>query len=115
MALKEVCIAARTFGEGRAQEGDIIVIREPLGHVGTQEQNDFIWLLVDESELPDPTTLRSSVVGRKFAHRIDLNSLDIDVAKARDPQQKYQPFITVGERGRITAQQAKSVTVEENK
>ena len=115
MALKEVCIAARTFGEGRAQEGDIICIRDPLGYVGTKEQADFIWFMVDSSLLPSGNDLRG--VNQKFKYNISLDSLGVNKARANDPGDKYQPFMSVGARGRITAtaRQALAVTNKEAK
>lgn len=109
MALMEVCIAARTFGPNRAQEGDIIVIREPRGEVGTKEQADFIWFTVDSSLLPSRNDLRGAT--QKFKYNISLDSLGIDKARANDPADKYQPFVTVGARGRITATARQALTV----
>lgn len=97
MALREVCIAARDFGPGRAQAGDLIAIREPLGGIGAKEGHDFIWLLVDESELPDPSELRGEATKNRY--RLPLQALvaqaqeAIDLARVQDPDDHYQPFL----------------------
>lgn len=94
MALKEVCIAARTFGPGRAQEGDIICIREPLNVIGSKEGNDFLWLLIDDSQLPSGE-LRGS--GAKFRYNLPLAEIlakhpTIDLNRVRDSGVWYQPL-----------------------
>lgn len=98
MPVYEVAVAARDFGPGRAQEGDIIAVRTPIGRVGKKEQNDFIWFLM-ESELT-PAELMAEGEGTKRKYAVNLADIDenIDLEKARDPQQTYQPFFSVDTR-----------------
>lgn len=99
MALKEVCIAARDSDSGNTREGDIIVVREPLGYVGKREQHDFIWLLMDDADLPDPARLRGGgdqLIPTKHRYQIPLANLTgLDPVRARDRTDRYQPFVTV--------------------
>jgi len=94
MALKEVCIAARPSQSGNTLEGDIIVIRDPRGEIGTKERGNFLWLLIDESELPpcedcakdNPERANISLDSIKGKHP----SLDLDMVRS---DQEYQPFV----------------------
>ena len=47
MPILEIAVAARDFGPGQAQEGDVIGVRFPKGVIGAQEGKDFLWLTVD--------------------------------------------------------------------
>ena len=95
---KEVVVAAFTFGPGRAQEGDIIAIRDPLGYIGNKEQAAFLWLIMDSDNLPDPATIRgdTSLGQPKNRYNIDITTLGINLVRARNPVDKYQPLVTVG-------------------
>jgi len=96
MAAKEICIAARDFGPGRAQEGDIIWIGEPRDGIGLREGYDFIWLIVDDSILPEPNDLKGA--SSKFKYNIALSAVrtsrlaTFDEGRARDRRDYYQPF-----------------------
>lgn len=97
MAIVEVCIAAHDFGPGRAQEGDIIAIREPQLHIGLKEGRDFLWFLADDSELPDPALLEGDAPGLKKRFNIPLARLQakfgqFNLSRARNPDDWYQPF-----------------------
>lgn len=116
MALMEVCIAAHDFGPGRAREGDIIVIRKPRGEVGKKEQQGFLWLMIDESELPAVPHAKTS--GKR--HCISLDDIkakypNVDLEKIRNPQIPYQPFLnTDRQNGRSRAQvQARRLVITE--
>jgi len=94
MALKEVCIAARDFGPGRAQEGDIIAVRAPLNVIGTKEGNDFLWLLIDDSQLPSASLRGESI---KYRYNLPLAAVaaahpTIDLERVRNPNDRYQPL-----------------------
>lgn len=92
MALKEVCIAAHDFGPGRAKEGDIIAVRDPIGGIGKKEGNSFLWVLMDEEDLPQELPCKTSDC-RACVSLDELKATDpeIDLDKVRDPQQFYQP------------------------
>lgn len=111
MALKEVAIAAVDSQSGNTKAGDIVVIRNPRGEMGKKEQEAFLWLLIDESELPsqseiskvalDPETGEPIVVNGQPVLNTQRAWFDIDelAAKAninageiRNPNRKYQPF-----------------------
>jgi NADPH-dependent ferric siderophore reductase len=97
VALKEVCIASRTFGPGRAQEGDVIGIRDPKPSIGTKEGTHFLWLLIDESRLPTGDLVQIEPGQPKYRYNISLGDLkmrnpQIDLARLRDPDDWYQPF-----------------------
>jgi len=93
--LKEVCIAARDFGPGRAQEGDIICIRNPRGEVGRKEGKDYLWLIIDESELPSQDKVRKDAPRRAQLKLDDIKAkhASLDLARVRDPNDEYQPFV----------------------
>lgn len=97
MPIYEVAIAARTFdGPGRAQEGDIILAREPLGEIGKFEQEDYIWLLL-ESDLSTDELMAPGATGKR-RYSINLATLQggaVNLARARNPRDTYQPFFTV--------------------
>lgn len=94
MALKEVAIAARPNQSGSCEPGDIIVIREPVGYIGRKEGASYLWLLIDDSELPSPEETRKDGMTRAHIDLDDLKaahpSLDLDRVRS---DQDYQPFI----------------------
>lgn len=100
MAVKEVCLAARDFGPGRAQAGDIIDIRTPKGSIGVKEGKDFIWLLIEERELPSRAELRAEAGTEKFKFRFCLPPAQLkillprlDLGRLADPDDWYQPCL----------------------
>lgn len=118
MALKEVAIAAHNSRSGNTLEGDIIVVRKPLGYVGKKEQRSVIWVLMDDSDLPDPSRLRGdSRLGETFKHRFNIALADLtglDLTRARDTRDAYQPFVTVNRRdGTLSNQQSRRVSYVE--
>lgn len=98
--IKEVCIAVRTSKSGRTQPGDILVVREPLGGIGLGEGKDFLWLLIEESQLPTPP-IRSDValnLPHKHRYQVPLAALkvmipDLDLARLADKDDFYQPCL----------------------
>lgn len=96
MAAKEICFVARTFGPGRAQEGDIIWVGEPKTGIGLKEGNDFIWMIVDDSVLPDIQEIHG--VTNKFRFNVSLLNVrasrlaSFSLTRARNPNDYYQPF-----------------------
>lgn len=118
MALKEVCIAAHDFpgGAHRAKEGEIVCVRDPLGHVGKKEQGDFLWLLMDEADIGEFTALKTGAT-RKYVDLADLKTRHpaLDLTRVRDGRDKYQPMIDPSPTdGRFRAAvQTTSVTVKE--
>jgi hypothetical protein len=96
MAVYEMFIAAHNFGPGRAQEGDIIAVREPIGFIGNKEQADFL-LLVVETEIPAEDLMETGS-RRKRERFLPLQALaskglQLNLDRVRDPQDKYQPGI----------------------
>lgn len=95
MALVEVCIAAHDSQSGNTLEGDILCIRKPSGGIGKKEGKDFLWLLMDEADLPEGSILKSDPqrlgidLEELAASRPDL---ELDLAKCRCPNTWYQPF-----------------------
>ena len=96
MAMKEVCISARDRGIGRAQAGDVIVVRNPKGGIGRQEGRNYLWLLIDESELANIVTINNGPAF-KYRNNIPLAALktlypDLDLTRVADNRDWYQPF-----------------------
>lgn len=92
MALVEVCVAATTVGRF-AQPGDIICIRKPLGAIGMKEGKNFIWLLMDEADIPQGALDKTD----PMRMGIDLEELaevnpGFELAKCQCPETWYQPF-----------------------
>ena len=108
MALREVAIAARDFGPGRAKAGDIITVREPLGHIGAKEKADYLWLLIDESELPPAHLIDKT---QDEVPNIPLAALvaavpSINLENVQDSGAEYQPFVNPRKAdGKFQAQQ----------
>lgn len=93
MALKEVCIAARDFGPGRAKEGDIITIRNPKGGIGLKEGRDFLWLLMDEADVPIHTPKKHEGRLNVSLDEIKQRHPSVNLDRVRDPNDEYQPFL----------------------
>lgn len=98
MAVKEVCLAARTFHPKGAQAGDVMVVREPLGYIGGAEGKDFIWLLMEEANLPTRELLEEPFRWGKFRFHIHLPSLvsqypDLSLRSVADKRAWYQPLL----------------------
>lgn len=106
MGLKEVLIAAHNSREGYTIEGDIVSIRDPIGFIGRIERRNYLILLVDEADLPDPADLHNLILapGHKHRYNITLTSIPgLDISRSRDPNDPYQPFASVNpQTGRIT-------------
>lgn len=92
MALKEVAIAVRDFGPGRAAEGELVVVRDPLPGIGKKEGVDFLWFLMREEDLPEATP--SKVDGRPVISLAELKALnpELDLEKCQCTETWYQPF-----------------------
>ena len=92
MALKEVAIAVRDFGPGRAAEGEVIVVRKPLSGIGNREGVNYLWFLMDEEDLPE--ALPSKVDGRPVISLDELKAAnpELDLDKCRCTETWYQPF-----------------------
>jgi hypothetical protein len=94
VALKEVIVAAVPSASGRTIAGDIIDIRDPVGYCGQLERNNFLWLLMDDSRLPDLETISKLGPVRAVINLAALASQHgIDIARIRDPRDPYQPFL----------------------
>ncbi len=106
--IREVLISGtsrRPFGAERMQEGDIITIRKPAGGCGSGAMSVGIWLWVQgpDTSVLDRfkdmiTTETDEVDGLNFEKRrfqIPLNRLpeNIDLARVRNPSDRYQPFL----------------------
>ena len=102
----------------RSLEGDIIAVRKPLEYIGDKETKTFVWLLVEGLEenemsrldevLYEPFSIdgtfsdENKVKYDKRRFCIPLERLkqvfpDFDIAKARDKNVIYQPFLPVDE------------------
>lgn len=93
MALKEVCVAARDFGPGRAQAGDIIAIREPMAGIGKKEGVDFLWLLMDEEDLPQYEFSKLDPERPCLPlEELKAQCPELDLEKCKCPNTFYQPF-----------------------
>ena len=93
--IKEIAIAARDFPNAR--RGDVLVCRNPLGHIGSGEDKDFIWMLADvpsegQDSLADTLTMRTTRFKRRYAIPFE-RLIDFDSARALDRQVCYQPFV----------------------
>lgn len=111
----EVAISLFTKGIGtaeRAQEGDIIVIRRPVGAIGFAEAKLWLWFLVDGLEwdfldvardLKEPFDPDDDYGGPGFTtfdmrrysiplHRLQAQFAGLNLARLRDPADAYQPF-----------------------
>jgi len=94
-------------GHERAVEGDIIAVRPPSNGVGMLEMHRHLWLRVSGWEEGEFGTLTEgvrdgAVSHEKRRHAIPLGRLkqlkaDFDEGKARNPNEVYQPFLTVDE------------------
>lgn len=119
MALVEICIAARTFRPGGTQEGDIIVMREPLPEIGAREGKVFLWMLMEDDNLPPKALLEQAAKAGKFRFNISLHSLkvqfpELDLARVRDPNDWYQPLLgTNPNNGRHTFRRIVTVKVND--
>lgn len=99
MAIWEIAVATRDFGEGRVQAGDIIAARTPLGFIGKKEGKNFLWVsietdltreeLVEQDEGPEAT--------EKRRRKIDLTAFcaeeGLDKARMENPRDEYQPLL----------------------
>lgn len=93
MAAKEVCIAARTFNN--VEEGDILGVRDPKGGIGLKEGKDFIWVIMDSSDMPSGSLRNESNSSPKY--NLPLSKLqekfpELDLTRLRDEADHYQPL-----------------------
>ena len=120
--VKEIALYLRSraplaTGAPRAQEGDIIEVRDPSLGIGLQEAHDVLWLLVEglkaqefsflKEPLTDPLTERRddkvvqiNTLVEKHRYSIPLERLAavaefFDIARARDVTDPYQPFLPI--------------------
>lgn len=105
MAVFEIAISTvnRADSQGsalrRIKEGDIVVVRNPIGVVGSKEVNEFLWFTIETTpEVADSLT-EPGVDGDKRNFKIQLPELkskvlqSLDLVKARDKSRVYQPFV----------------------
>ena len=100
MAVYEVAIASHDFGPGRAQEGDIIEARKPLGYVGQEEQSSLLWLILETDEEPEALKLKDRRSRGEEAENLPLeqlnsNGFSFSLDRVRDKTDKYQPGLGV--------------------
>lgn len=89
--IREIAIAARDFNHAR--QGDVIVCREPLGHIGDKEDKDYIWIVSDvPADLCEVLTQGTNRHKRRYAL-----ALDFDRQRASNRNLRYQPFVAVNE------------------
>lgn len=102
----------------RACPGDIIVIRRPHHVIGTKEGTEYIWLRFDgleangfwdlkggsgtymdpQYDAPDAKSFETRYDKRRYCiplERLKKFIPSFDIARAQDPEDFYQPFITV--------------------
>ena len=105
MAIFEIALSVKDRLEGRAEEGDIIVAREPLGRIGAKERKNLLWLLV-ESSLSRAELMKAGA-GRKRKHHFPLASVltarpGYNLVSVRDDTLDYQPEFQPNARGDFT-------------
>ena len=109
--------ATLASGAERAQEGDIIEVRDPSDGIGLAEAHRYLWLHVEGLETGEYSRLKQNLtepltivrddrvdqyppVFDKRRYSIPLESLEIvapffDAARARDPADPYQPVLPI--------------------
>jgi len=88
--------------KSKTQEGDIILVRRPLGFFGSSEQGEFIWLKMfglpdkDMQELVAPIMTEDLIVEkRRYVVRFkELKKIisNMRLESIRDGSKKYQPL-----------------------
>lgn len=89
---------------GGIEEGDVIVCREPMGHIGLKESAMWLWGLADISEaladvIASPWRDASGVKVKKRRYKIPLDKIheqfpDFDRGRARNLLDEYQPLLS---------------------
>lgn len=97
-------------GTERKKVGDIVAIRKPGSYCGSQETKLYMWIRIEGPEenefayfgrqVYEPTDPLTGVIFDKRRYCIPLDRLQIvypalNQARALDPLDFYQPFITV--------------------
>lgn len=91
--IQEIAIAARDFSHAR--RGDIIVCRDPLGHIGTKEDKEYLWMLADVPWNLANGRLTDSTQTLKRRYAIPFERLGVNSRLAMDRSVRYQPFVQV--------------------
>ena len=112
----EIAIALWSVLPERVQEGDIVAVRPPGSAIGFKEDKVFLWLLVEGLEanlfefLTMPVIEPFDATGHydgptytefdKRRYCVPMARLKevypaLDLDKARDPADRYQPFFTL--------------------
>ncbi len=97
-------------GTERKKIGDIVAIRKPGTHCGSQETKRYLWLRIEGLEenvfavftqqVFEPTDPETGLAFDKRRYCIPLGRLQtlypaLNQVRARDPLDFYQPFVTV--------------------
>ena len=111
MAVCEVAILVKDYPEShRANEGDIITVRVPRGCIGRKERSSFLWVHIDgltsdDRHLKgcDRVNETDKSVRAKRRYSVPLDRLKavvptLDLARVRDLNDEYQPFLTIDAR-----------------
>ena len=83
--------------------GDIIALRRPATAVGSAEMSSYLWLRIEGLEENDMARLTDPIDGfdkRRYCipfGRLAAIAPDFNVARAKDLNDKYQPFLNVDE------------------
>lgn len=106
--VREVAISCvnstdNSMTQRRRKHGDIIVVRDPLGHIGKKEAKEFLWLLIDgldwwdckEIELKREDAEAEAEYKKVFSiplHRLKQVYPALDLNRLFDRADEYQPF-----------------------
>lgn len=108
MAIIEIAVRTIPSQSGLTQPGDIIAARKPHTGVGRKSRQDFLWMWIDVDDLIAVQLLSPSDDGRfKRRYYIPLDRLkmrvpDLDMGRATDPREVYQPFVGLSHEGERT-------------
>lgn len=103
MSIVEISIRTRQSRSGLTHPGDIIEAHPPSRGIGLAAMRSFLWLWVDVSPISSGLLLNESYGQHKRRYYIPLDLLarrfpSLDMGRAVDPSQIYQPFIDVDRR-----------------
>lgn len=114
MPIVEVAIRTCRGESGLTQPGDIIVAREPSMGIGRKEMQNYLWLWIEVDDIQAFLLTESSEQDkREYCIPLDLLKQrvpDLDLARATNPSERYQPFIKCGSDGlRTSVPEAKQI------
>lgn len=94
-------ISRKPFANERVLEGDIVEVRRPQLGIGRREASEFLWLRLTGPEVDELAGFKRSLVEadttfdkRRFCIPFDRLP-PVDLARVRDPNDAYQPFLPV--------------------